>query len=97
MKWIKLKYKNKDYTSEKEIIEILESEKLFDFIEADMENVVFEIKNGVIIFEGGNFIYGDWKFGIFKDGIFQGKWFNGIWEGGIFKGHWLDDVNHKPN
>jgi hypothetical protein len=45
-----------------------------------------------VIWHGGNYNFGNWHYGIFKDGEFNGTWENGIWENGQFYGIWKSGV-----
>jgi len=86
------------YTNLKEINKILKDNKCEWLIECEFENADIEIKNNTIIWESGDFISGEWVYGIFKDGTFGGLkddkdsktksaiWINGIWESGRFNG-----------
>lgn len=72
---------------------ILESNNLLWLIDSEIEDAKFEIKNNTIIWISGIFYSGNWKYGIFRDGVFYGTWENGIFEGGIFKGIWKSGIN----
>jgi hypothetical protein len=43
----------------------------------------------------GDYLSGNWKYGIFKEGNFYGNWLNGIFEGGNFDGHWNSGIDLK--
>lgn len=91
MKYKELLYKGKTYTDAYLIEEILISEDMAWFINAETNNAKIEILNNTLIFNGGTwyngvwkfgaFRAGDWKFGTWEDGVF----FNGVWYDGIFK------------
>jgi hypothetical protein len=93
MKIKELKYNNNVYTNINKINEILKAEKFYWLIDSELENAVIEIKNNTIIWYDGDYISGNWYYGIFKDGNFYGIWENGIWEGGNFSGTWKSGVN----
>jgi hypothetical protein len=93
MRYIELKYRNKTYTTEVEIDDILLSENFYWLIDSEIENAQIEIEKGTLIWNGGSFFTGDWHYGIFKNGDFYGNWENGIWESGNFGGKWHSGVN----
>jgi hypothetical protein len=93
MRYSKLKYSNKDYYTEEEITKILIENNLDWLIESEIRNADIEIKNKTIIWNNGNFIFGFWKYGIFKSGVFNGIWENGIFEKGEFNGEWKSGIN----
>lgn len=93
MRFIELKYRNKAYTNQSEIIDILKNQKFYWLIDSEVENAQLELKNDTIIWNGGNFYNGDWYYGIFRNGKFYGNWENGIWENGEFLGKWLSGIN----
>jgi len=82
----------KTYTHPKEILKILESEKLYWLIDSEVDDAKIEINNHTVIWHEGIFMTGNWKYGIFKNGGFYGKWENGIWEDGYFNGNWISGI-----
>lgn len=97
MDFLELKYNDKIYTSKKEILNILKSEKLYWLIDSECEEAVVEIIKNTVIWHSGIFLTGNWKYGIFKNGEFYGIWENGIWENGIFNGDWKSGIkNNSP-
>lgn len=79
-----------------EINRVLTVNNLQWLINSEIENAVVEIKNKTIIWKRGDYIAGNWYYGIWLDGKFNGIWENGIWEGGVFEGKWesgIDKVN----
>lgn len=92
MEFLELKYKEKTYTNNKQIIEILKSEKFYWLIDSECEGSIIEINNSTLIWHEGIFINGDWYYGIFKNGGFYGNWINGIWENGYFNGNWQSGI-----
>jgi hypothetical protein len=89
---IELKYSNKTITTKSQILKVLKEEKLYWLIDSEVESAIIEIKNNTVIWHGGNYIFGNWNYGIFKDGEFNGIWENGIWENGQFYGIWKSGV-----
>ena len=87
-----LKFNNKVFTHPKEILEILESEKFYWLIDSTISDAIIEIKNNTLIWHDGNFLSGNWHYGIFTNGEFYGTWENGIWEGGQFNGTWISGI-----
>jgi len=61
-------------------------------IDSEIENACCEIKNNTLIWHSGDFISGNWHYGIFKSGNFYGNFKNGIFEGTNFKGKFLSGV-----
>jgi hypothetical protein len=60
-----------------------------------VENAVFELRNGRIIWtdgvwKSGTFAYGTWKNGLWEQGTWKlGEWENGIWKNGTWEyGTW---------
>ena len=92
---IELKYSDKSITSKSEILKKLKEFGFNWLIDSEVENAIVEIKKETLIWHEGIFKYGDWKYGIFKNGAFHGTWENGIWEDGFFKGNWKSGLN-KP-
>lgn len=91
-----LKYNGKTFTTKSEILKKLKEHGFNWLIDSEVELAIIEITHDTLIWHDGLFKYGNWKFGIFKDGVFHGTWENGIWENGIFKGIWKTGVN-KPD
>jgi hypothetical protein len=79
---LELRIGDKTYTNKNEILDILFKEKFHWLIDSEMENAIIEIKKKTIIWHDGDYLSGDWHFGIFKNGKFYGNWINGIWENG---------------
>lgn len=92
MNFIELKFRGKVYTHPKEILEILESERFYWLIDSEVNDAIIEIINNTLIWHGGDFLSGDWHYGIFNKGEFYGKWHNGIWESGQFNGEWISGI-----
>ena len=93
MRYTELKYGNKTYTIESEINKILENQKFYWLLDSEIENAVLEIKKDTLIWHDGDFLSGNWHYGIFKKGSFTGMWENGIFENGSFSGKWLSGIN----
>lgn len=98
------KYKSFVYNGEKieteqEITNKLSSNKNLKWlIYCEFEDADIEIENDTIIWKGGNFYSGEWRYGIWKEGNFYGGiWYSGIWEGGNWNGgKWKDGIGN-PN
>lgn len=90
-KYKELKYKGKVYTEKYQIEEILIKENLSWFIDAETFNARLEINEKTLIFNGGTWYNGVWKFGAFRGGEWKfgtwedGVWFGGTWFNGLFK------------
>ena len=93
MRYTELKYGNKTYTVESQIDKILENQKFYWLLDSEIENAVLEIKKDTLIWHDGDFLSGNWHYGIFKKGSFTGMWENGIFENGSFGGKWLSGIN----
>jgi hypothetical protein len=93
MRYTELKYGNKTYTVESQIDKILENQKFYWLLDSEIENAVLEIKKDTLIWHDGDFLSGNWHYGIFKKGSFTGMWENGIFENGSFSGKWLSGIN----
>jgi len=78
MRYLELNYREKTYTSNNEIHDILLKEEFYWLIDSEIENAKLEIKNNTLIWEDGSFYTGEWHYGIFKNGSFYGNWKNGI-------------------
>ncbi len=91
---IELKYNDKSITTKSEILKKLQDEELYWLIDSEVESAIIEIKKHTVIWYEGIFKFGNWKYGIFKNGGFYGVWENGIWEDGVFKGTWKSGI--KP-
>lgn len=83
---------DKTFTNPKQILDILESQNFYWLIDSTTSDAVVEIKKNTIIWHDGNFLSGNWHYGIFKKGEFYGVWENGIWEGGQFNGNWISGI-----
>jgi hypothetical protein len=94
MKYKELKYGDKAYKSEKEIVKVLKEKGFNWLINSELEKAELEIKNDTLIWHNGDFQFGKWKYGIFKEGTFNGTWESGIFEPGeaYFKGKWIDGI-----
>lgn len=97
MNILELIYEGKTYTTSNQIFSILRENNFYWLIDSEIDNSIIEIKKNTIIWHNGNFLSGDWKYGIFKDGEFHGNWHNGIFENGIFKGKWISGINLSKN
>lgn len=93
MRYTELKYKGKTYTTESQINKILEDQKFYWLLDSEIENAELEIKKNTLIWNGGEYISGNWHYGIFKNGTFNGVWESGIFEKGLFYGKWLSGIN----
>lgn len=92
MKYKELIYEGKTYTEQYDIEEILVKEGMSWFIDAETENVRIEIQNKTLIFNGGIWFNGIWKYGAFRNG----EWKFGVWENGVFfNGVWRDGTWHQ--
>lgn len=89
---IELKYNNKTITTKSQILKILKEEQLYWLIDSEVESAIVEIKKNTVIWHGGNYNFGNWHYGIFKNGEFNGTWENGIFENGQFYGIWKSGV-----
>ena len=92
MRYLELNYREKTYTSNNEIHDILLKEGFYWLIDSEIENAKLEIKNNTLIWENGSFYTGEWHYGIFKNGSFYGNWKNGIWKNGYFNGNWISGI-----
>lgn len=92
MRYLELRYNGKTFTNEREINQILQSNKFHWLIDAELENAIIELKNDTIIWHTGDFYSGRWHYGIFKSGSFYGTWEGGIFENGNFDGKWEDGI-----
>lgn len=95
MEFLELKYNGKTYTSQREILNILKSNKFYWLIDAETDDAIIEIDNNTLIWHEGIFMSGDWQYGIFKNGGFYGNWVNGIFEDGYFGGKWNSGIKNK--
>ena len=92
MRYFELIYGGKTYTNTKQINDILEKERLFWLLDSEFEGAKIEIKNGTVIWHDGDYLSGNWHYGIFKSGNFFGNFQNGIFENGNFKGKWQSGI-----
>lgn len=92
MNFLELKFKGKTFTNQNEIISILKSLKFYWLIDSEVSNSVIEITNNTLIWHSGQYLSGNWYYGIFKDGEFYGNWINGIFENGTFGGNWISGI-----
>lgn len=97
MNFIELEYKGNIIRNTKTILDILEKEKFYWLIDSEVDSAKIRLLNNTIIWEGGDYLFGDWYYGIFRNGNFYGKWINGIFDGGNFKGQWISGINTKNN
>lgn len=94
MRYFELIYGGKTYTNTKQINDILEKEELFWLLDSEFEQAKIEIKNGTLIWHDGDYLSGNWHYGIFKSGNFFGNFQNGIFENGNFKGKWQSGIKN---
>jgi hypothetical protein len=92
MRFIELKYNGKIISNEKVIIDTLFSKEFYWLIDSEIYAAKIEILNNTIIWNGGDYLYGNWHYGIFRNGNFYGNWENGIFEDGNFNGVWISGV-----
>jgi hypothetical protein len=92
MRFLELKYNGDIITNNNKINAILEKEKMFWFLESEIEDAKIEIKNNTLIWYDGYYL-GNWHYGIFKGGKFHGTFENGILEGGQFHGKFVSGLN----
>lgn len=92
MNIIELTYKDKVYTNSNKILDILRECEFYWLIDSELSEAVIEIVNNTLIWKSGSYLYGNWKYGIFKRGNFYGVWENGIFEGGTFSGVWMSGI-----
>ena len=92
-----LTYDDTTHTNQNKIISLLNEHNLTWLIDSEVNNAIIEIKNDTLIWYDGEFLFGDWYYGIFKKGTFYGNWKNGIFEGGVFKGSWESGINMIKN
>lgn len=85
-------YNGKKEKNPKEILNILKKENFNWLIDSELDSAELEINKNTLIWHGGDFIFGNWKYGIFKSGAFYGRWENGIFEDGDFKGTWISGI-----
>ena len=95
MKFKELLYNNTYIKEEFKIIKILQKEGFHWLIDSETENASIEIVNKTIIWNSGDFFFGNWYYGIWKNGNFYGIWENGIFENGNFKGKFISGI--KPS
>lgn len=93
MRFKELKYNGVSHQNESEIVKILMSNNFYWLVDSEIENAEIEIKKNTLIWHDGDFISGNWNYGIFKNGQFNGVWEGGIFEKGLFNGKWLDGIN----
>lgn len=90
-KYKELVYKGKIITEKYLIEEILVSENMSWFIDAETSDARLEILNKTLIFNAGTWyngiwIYGAWRSGEWKYGTWKnGVWFDGVWKDGKFE------------
>ena len=89
---LELKYNDKTITTPSQILKKLKEDGFYWLIDSEVENAIVEIKKNTIIWHEGVYKFGNWKYGIFKNGGFYGTWENGIWENGTFKGIWKSGI-----
>ena len=92
MRYLELISNGKSYTGTRQINEILENQNFHWLIDSEIEGAKIEIKNSTLIWHDGDYLSGNWYYGIFKGGNFYGKWENGIFENGNFKGRWQSGI-----
>lgn len=84
-------------TNPQQINEVLLEKKFYWLIDSEMSDAVIEIQRGTLIWQSGNYMTGNWYYGIFKNGGFYGVFENGIFEGGHFGGSWKSGLRLKNN
>ena len=89
---VELKYNDKTITTPSHILKKLKEDGFYWLIDSEVENAIVEIKKNTLIWHEGVYKFGNWKYGIFKNGGFYGTWENGIWENGTFKGIWKSGI-----
>jgi hypothetical protein len=89
---LELKYNDKTITTPSQITQKLKEDGFYWLVDSEVEDAIIEIKKNTIIWHEGIFKYGNWEYGIFKNGGFYGTWENGIWEDGTFKGIWKSGI-----
>jgi hypothetical protein len=92
MRFKELIISNKTYKNSKEIENILNKNGFDWLVDSELDDAKIEITNNTIIWNEGTYWTGNWKYGIWKNGIFYGKWLSGIFENGEFKGEWIDGI-----
>jgi hypothetical protein len=92
MRFKELRVDGKVLTRPTEISAKLRDSDLNWLINSEIEDAVVEIKNNTVIWESGDFISGNWHYGIFKSGNFYGTFENGIFEGGNFEGRFVSGI-----
>lgn len=92
MRYRELKMGDKTHINQREISNILKERGFLWLVDSNIEDAILEIKNETLLWNGGVYLEGDWKFGIFKGGRFYGKWHGGIFEDGVFEGEWLGGI-----
>ena len=92
---LKLEYKGITYYNSRKINSILKNNNFNWLIDSEMSDAVIEIRNNTIIWHSGDYLYGNWYYGIFKNGNFYGNWNNGIFENGNFYGNWISGVKNN--
>ena len=94
---LELKLGDLVFTNPKQINEVLLEKKFYWLIDSEMSDAVIEIQRETLIWHSGNYMTGNWHYGIFKNGGFYGVFENGIFEGGYFGGTWKSGLRLKNN
>jgi hypothetical protein len=94
MRYKHLKHGDKSITNNRKIDDILIQEGLQWLIDCEIENADIEVKKNTLIWNSGDFITGNWEYGIFKDGNFHGTFKNGIFENGNMKGNFISGIKN---
>lgn len=92
MRYREIKIDGRKLSGEYEAACALSAAGLNWLVDSEVEDAVIEVLNGTVIWHGGDFLSGYWRYGIFKAGSFHGVWEGGIFEGGEFSGRWLDGI-----
>lgn len=95
MRFIELKIKDKQITSNKLIEQYLANSEFSWLLECEVDNVKLTIDTdlNIIYWNSGIFYWGDWIWGVFESGEFRsGNWHGGVFLNGIFKGKWIKGV-----
>ena len=81
-RFIKLKIGDKVLSVSKWIEEYLQNSDFYWLNDCEVENVSIEIIDDLLYFNAGKIFFGEWKYGIFKNGDFL----SGVWNAGIALG-----------
>jgi hypothetical protein len=92
MKYTSLKFGGKTYKDNVEIGKILKENRFAWLVDSEIEHANIEITKDTLIWHSGNFYSGNWRYGIFRGGVFCGSWHGGIFESGEFEGKWIGGI-----